>query len=148
MYPPPKAFDMLRGFRCIQIFLTNKSFLRFFIVVFRTSRLLVSSGIWPIAELSSRQVLSCWFARRSYLLLATSGTNLYPPGVWFRVVMSSFSSGVVTFVSFCSVFLFSPKPRPFVQSFFVLRYACASTVTRSYLTNVCVLMLKEVLGYM
>ena len=35
------------------------------------------------------------------------------------------------FVSF-SFFLLSLKPRPFVQSFFVLRYACAPTATRSY----------------
>ena len=53
--------------------------------------------------------------------------------------MLSFSG--VTFVLFCfvSVFLLSLKPRPFVQSFFVLRYACAPTATRSYLTTVCVL---------
>ena len=39
----------------------------------------------------------------------------------------------VTFVLFCFVFVFfrSLKPRPFVQSFFVLRYACAPTATRS-----------------
>ena len=42
---------------------------------------------------------------------------------------------------FCFVFVFfiSLKPRPFVQAFFVLRYACTPTATRSYLTNVCVL---------
>ena len=53
--------------------------------------------------------------------------------------MLSFSG--VTFVSFCFdfVFLLSLKPRPFVQSFFVLRYACAPTATRSYLTTACVL---------
>ena len=35
--------------------------------------------------------------------------------------------------------MLSLKPRPFVQSFFVLRYACAPTATRSYLTTVCLL---------
>ena len=44
--------------------------------------------------------------------------NLYPPGVWFADVVTFFSS--VTFVLFCfvSVFMFSLKPRPFVQSSF------------------------------
>ena len=44
-------------------------------------------------------------------------------------VVLSFSG--VTFVLFSSS-LFSLKPQPFVQSFFVLRYACAPTVTRSF----------------
>ena len=57
-------------------------------------------------------------------------------------VVLSFSS--VTFVLFCfdsfSSFLLSLKPWLFVQTFFVLRYACAPTDTRSYLTtSVCVL---------
>ena len=49
----------------------------------------------------------------------------------------------VTFVLVCFVFVFllSLKPRPFVQSFSVLRYACASTATRSYLRTICVLFL-------
>ena len=70
-----------------------------------------------------------------------SGANVYPPDVWFADVMLSFSG--VTFVLFCFVFVFllSQKPRPFVQSFFVLPYACAPTATRSYLTTVCVLFL-------
>ena len=44
-----------------------------------------------------------------------------------------FLSGVtfVMFVSF-SYFLLLLKTQSFVQSFFVLRYACAQTVTRSY----------------
>ena len=44
----------------------------------------------------------------------------------------------VCFLSLSSFFL-SLMPRPFVQSFFVLRYARAPTATRSYLTTVCVL---------
>ena len=44
--------------------------------------------------------------------------NLYPPGVWFVDVMTSFSE-VVTFVLFCFVFvMLSLKPWPFVQSSF------------------------------
>ena len=45
----------------------------------------------------------------------SSGANLYPPGVWFADVMTSFSG--VTFVLFCFVFvlMLSLKPRPFVQ---------------------------------
>ena len=56
-------------------------------------------------------------------------------------VVLSFSG--VTFVLFCLVFVFliSLKPRSFVESFFVLRYACAPTATRSYLTTVCGLFL-------
>ena len=50
--------------------------------------------------------------------LATSGANLYPPGVWFADATTSFSG--VTFVLFCFVFVFMLllKPRPFVQSSF------------------------------
>ena len=44
-----------------------------------------------------KQEASCWFARHS--LLATSGANLYPPGVWFADVMSSFSG--IIFVLLC-----------------------------------------------
>ena len=52
------------------------------------------------------------------------------------------STSGVTFVSFCfiSVFLLSlKKPRRFVQSFFVLRYACAPTpptaITRKHIVS-------------
>ena len=60
---------------------------------------------------------------------------MYPPGVWFADVMSSFSG--VTFVQFCFGFLviLSLKPRSFVLLFFVLRYACTPTATCSYLTT-------------
>ena len=63
---------------------------------------------------------------------------MYPPGVWFADVMP-FSG--VTCVLFCFVFVFflSPKPRPFVQPSFALRYAYAPTATRSYLLTVSVL---------
>ena len=62
-------------------------------------------------EDSPKQAGSCWFA--GPCRLATSGANLYPPGVWFTDVMMSFSG--VTFVLFCFVFVFmlSLKPRPF-----------------------------------
>ena len=51
-------------------------------------------------------------------ILATSGANLYPPGVWFADAMTSFSG--VTFVLFCFFFAFmlSLKPQSFVQSSF------------------------------
>ena len=52
-------------------------------------------------EDSPKQVGSCWFARPCGL--ATSGANLYPPGVWFADVMMSFSG--VTFVLFCFALL-------------------------------------------
>ena len=69
-------------------------------------------------EDNSKQAGSCWFARPCSL--ATSGANLYPPGVSFEDAMASFS-GVVTFVLFCFVyvvFMLSLKPWPFVQSSF------------------------------
>ena len=53
-------------------------------------------------EDSPKQAGSCWFVRPSRL--ATSGANLCPPGVWFADAMTSFSG--VTFVLFCSVFVF------------------------------------------
>ena len=58
----------------------------------------------------------CWFALPCRL--ATSGANVYPPGVWFADVMMSFSG--VMFGLFCFVFVFilSLKARPFVQSSF------------------------------
>ena len=67
-------------------------------------------------EDSSKPAGSCWFARPCGL--ATSGANLYPPGVWFADAMASFSD--ITFVLFCFVFvsMLSLKPRPFVQSSF------------------------------
>ena len=60
----------------------------------------------------------------------SSGANLYHPGILFADDVMSFSG--VTFALFCFgvVFLLSLKPRLFVQSFFVLRYACAPTATR------------------
>ena len=48
-------------------------------------------------EDSSKQADSCWFARRSGL--ATSGANLYPPGVLFAYVVSS-SSAVASYFCF------------------------------------------------
>ena len=72
--------------------------------------------------------------------LTTSGwRELVPsgPSVCRCHVLSFFG---VTLVLFCFVFVFllSLKPLPFVQMFFVLRYSCAPTATRSYLTIVCV----------
>ena len=63
-----------------------------------------------------KQAGSCWFA--SPCRLATSGANLYPPGIWFADVMPYFSG--VAFVLFCFVFvsMLLLKPRPFVQSSF------------------------------
>ena len=70
---------------------------------------------------SPKQAGSCWFARPCRL--ATSGGNLYPPGVWFADVMTSFSG--VKFFSFCFasflVFMLSLKPRPFVQGSSICR---------------------------
>ena len=88
-------------------------------------------------ENSPKQAGLCWFARHSWL--ATIGVNSYPPGVWFADVISSCSG--VTFVLLCFVFivLLSLKPRALVQSFFILRYACAPTATRGYLTTACAL---------
>ena len=67
-------------------------------------------------EDSPKQAGSCWFARPCRL--ASSGANLYPPGVWFADDITSFSG--VTFLLFCFIFVFmlSLKPRPFVQSSF------------------------------
>ena len=60
---------------------------------------------------------SCWFARPC--CLATSGANLYPPGVWFADTMTSFSGlRLFCFASLSSSCLLSLKPRPFVQSSF------------------------------
>ena len=49
-------------------------------------------------EDNSKQAGSCWFARPCRL--ATSGANLYPPGVSFEDAMASFSCAL-TFVLFC-----------------------------------------------
>ena len=67
-------------------------------------------------EDSPKQAGSCCFA--SPCGLATSGANLYPPGVWLADAMASFCG--VTFVLFCFVFVFmlSLKPRFSVQSSF------------------------------
>ena len=64
-------------------------------------------------ENSPKQAGSCWFAHSCWL--ATSGANLFPPGVWFADAMTSFSG--VTFVLFRFVFVFilSLKPWPFAQ---------------------------------
>ena len=68
------------------------------------------------AEDSPKQAGSCRSTHPSQL--ATSGANLYLPGVWFADALTSFSG--FTFVLFCFVFVFklSLKPRPFVQSSF------------------------------
>ena len=81
-------------------------------------------------EDSLKQAGPCRFARQS--CLATSGATLYTPGVWLADVKSSLAGA--TFVLFCFVFVFMLllKPRPFVQSFFVLRYACVPTATRVF----------------
>ena len=83
-------------------------------------------------EDSSKQAGSCWFAH--HCLLATSGANLYSPGGCCVVFLWCY----VCFLLFRFRFFLSLKPRPFLQSFFVLRYTCAPTATRSYLTTVCV----------
>ena len=66
-------------------------------------------------EDNPKQTGSYWFVR--HCRLATSGVNLYPPGVWFADVMSPFS-GVKRLVCVIFVFILELKPRPFVQSFF------------------------------
>ena len=65
-------------------------------------------------EDSPKQAGSCWFAR--LCRLATSGANLYPPGVWFADAMASFFGVTLVFFCFVFVFMLSLKPRPFVQS--------------------------------
>ena len=68
------------------------------------------------AEDSPKQAGSCRSTHPCQL--ATSGANLYLPGVWFADALTTFSG--FTFVSFCFVFVFKLllKPRPFVQSSF------------------------------
>ena len=69
--------------------------------------------------------------RSPYLtIIVTSGANLYAPGVWFADVMPSFFGVILVLVCFVFKSMFSLKPRPFVQSFFVLRYARIPTATR------------------
>ena len=63
-------------------------------------------------EDSPKPAGSYWFARPCWL--ATSGVNLYPPGVWLTEAMAFFLWCCVCFV----LFRFSLKPRPFVQSSF------------------------------
>ena len=74
---------------------------------------------------SSKQAGSSWSAR--YCWLATSGGNLYPPGVWFADAMSPFSAGVtlVLFRFHIYAFIEAAALRPIV-----LRYAGAPTATR------------------
>ena len=71
-----------------------------------------------VQDKSRNQVCLGWFARRS--LLASSGVNLYPPGVWSADAMLSFSG--VTFILFlfylAFVLMLSLKLRHFVRSFF------------------------------
>ena len=94
-------------------------------------------------EDSPKQACSCWFARHNSLL-ATSGANLYPPGVccfcrchiaflWRYIFCFCF----LCFVLFCFR-IFASIESAALHSM-VLRYACASTVARSYLTAVYVL---------
>ena len=49
---------------------------------------------------------------------------------WFTDVVSSFCGSAFVLFCFLFVFVILLKPRPFVQSFFFLRYACVSTATR------------------
>ena len=87
-------------------------------------------------EDSPKQARLCWFARHSWL--ATSGANLYRPGVWLAVVMLSFSS--VTFVLFNFVFVFFASIEAAALRSIVPRYICAPTATRCSLTTICVLL--------
>ena len=62
--------------------------------------------------------------------VATCGANLYPLGGCRLVFLGCYVCFNLFHFRF---FLFSlKKPRPFVQSFFVLQYACAPTATCSY----------------
>ena len=78
-------------------------------------------------EDSPKQAGSCWFARHSSLA-TSSGANLYPPGGCCVVFLWCYVCSI--FVSLSS-FLLSLKPRPIVQSLYVLRYACAPTAQLS-----------------
>ena len=76
-------------------------------------------------EGSPKQAGSSWSAR--YCWLATSGGNLYPPGVWFADAGSSFSAAV-TLVLF-RLHLYAFIEAAALRSI-VLRYAGASTASR------------------
>ena len=84
---------------------------------------------------SPKQACSCWFARHNSKL-ASSGAILYPPGVFWVCrcrVVSLWRS--VCFVLFrFRLFAFTEAA---VLRSIVLRYACAPTATRSYLTTNC-----------
>ena len=77
-------------------------------------------------EDSPKQAGSCWFARPCWL--ATSGANLYPPGVWFADAMTFFSGVTFVFV------LLRLRLYAFVEAAdllsIVLRYAGAPIATR------------------
>ena len=96
---------------------------------------------------SPKQAGSCWFARHSWLV--KSGANLYPPGVWFADALSSFPGATFVLVSFrfrlytLINMLSLKKPRPFVQSFFVLRYACVPTAIHVFLPFLFFLFCRE-----
>ena len=71
-------------------------------------------------------------AGRSPLLISHKWRELVSSGRLVCRCHDAFSG--VTFVLFCFVFVFmlSLKPRPFIQSFFILRYAGASIATRVF----------------
>ena len=85
-------------------------------------------------EDSPKQAGSCWFARHTVVKSQVARTCILQGDV-----VLSFSGVTFGLFYFVFVFLLLLKPRPFVQSFFVLRYACDPTATRSYITTVCVL---------
>ena len=98
-----------------------------------------------------KQACSGWFAR--HCSLATSGTNLYPPGVWFAgVTQEEGHTGFLHLPSavlvlchvflwcyVCFVFCFSFRLYAFIKAAafrsIVLRYACAPTATRKLPNN-------------
>ena len=67
--------------------------------------------------------------------LAASGANIYPPGVWFADVMTSFSG--VTLVLFCFVFVFYAFIKAAALRSIVLRYAGAPIATRVLFLSFC-----------
>ena len=79
-------------------------------------------------EDSPKQTGSCWFARPCRL--ATSGANLYPPGVWFADDMTSFSG--VTFVFVLLRFRLYAFVEGATLRSIVLRYAGVSIATRVF----------------
>ena len=76
-------------------------------------------------EGSPKQAASCWFARPCWL--ATSGANLYPPGVWFADAMAFFLWCHVCFVLLR--FLYAFVEAAALRSV-VLRYAGVTIATR------------------